>query len=151
MDIEQALGLAPAKELLWMATSRNWWYQNLLEQLLEVYPGFDKLHYLVDHLKLIPWSNTDETAQNIAQLLEAMAKHPEPFWRISGLTISSDEVAGLIQEAQVERHLSDDSRVAGANFFSFLLSQAAGLREAHQSKMAFLYIQPQPDDSPARL
>lgn len=151
MDIDQALGLAPAKEFLWMATSRNWWYQNLIEQLLQVYPRFAKMDYLIQHLKLIAYSQTLETAEAIEELLDVVRKDPEPFWRLSGLTNGPSEVPGLIQEAMVSRDLNDDSQVAGANFFSFLLSQAAALKEASKLQMAFLYIQPQPDDSSARL
>jgi hypothetical protein len=151
MDIDQALGLAPAKEFLWMATSRNWWYQNLIEQLLQVYPRFAKLDYLLQHVKLIAHTQTLETADAIEELLDVVRKDPEHFWRLSGLTNSPSEVPGLIQEAVVSRELDDDSQVAGANFFSFLLSQAAGIKEASQSQRAFLYIQPQPDKSAARL
>ncbi len=61
---------------------------------------------------------------------------------------SLEEVPRQVRQAEIARSLDDDSVVACANFFSFLLSQAAALEEAHPGGQALLYVQPQPSPSP---
>ncbi len=45
--------LATAPELLWSATSRNWWFQNFLENQLDTFAGHDSLRYLLQELVLV--------------------------------------------------------------------------------------------------
>jgi len=149
MDMDEVLNLAPAN--LWMATSRNWWYQGLLSEVLEAYPGHQPLEYLLELLFWIPPQETLAKAAQIRALLSDIATHPEAFCVINYHDETPEGVRRQVSEAQTMRQLDDDCTLAWANFFSFLASQAAALEEAAQLGLGLIYAQPQPDHSPLLL
>jgi hypothetical protein len=151
IDSEQALSLAPDKPMLWMATSRNWWYQNLIEQVLEVFPGTPELSYLVNELALVQAKDTATYAAMIRQLLGAIHAEPDSFEKVSRAGETAAVIRRQIEEAYISREFDDDSTLACSNFFTFLLSQAAALEEASRAGKALLYVQPQPTPSAVRL
>ncbi len=151
LDSDQALSLAPEKHLLWMATSRNWWYQNLLEQVLEVFPSISELSYLVRDLALVQAIDTAKCAKAIHQLLSDIQAQPERFDALTRAREGAEAVRIQIQEAYVSKDFDDDSVLAFGNFFTFLRSQAAALEEASQAGKAMLYVQPLPTPSSTRL
>ena len=143
----QAFYLVPDEH--WRATSRNWWYQYLLQDLLAVYPGFEKLGYLLKKLVLVEPDQSGPLAGLIRALLQAIRTQPEGFVSLKGG--QPEEVCNSIDQASVLRCLDDDCGFAFGNFFSYLLSQAAALDEAQVSGRALIHLQPQPDppdDSP---
>ena len=152
MDSDEALALAPEEPKdLWMATSRNWWYQGFLTDVLGAYEGFSELGYLLQDLALVRPEWLASRASQLRALVRAIYDRPQGFLGLSMVSETPESLRGVIEEAYVSRNLDDDSQLAFGNFFSFLLSQAAALEEAHSSGKALLYVQPQPDHSPSRL
>lgn len=147
MDSDQVLELVPSKEQLWMATSRNWWYQGLLEQLLPAYSAPVELNYLLHDLAMVPASRAENLAAAIRSLLEQIGQTPQMFIEASACGETPEAVRAAVEEAQVSQDFDDDCCLAFANFFSFLVSQAAALEEAGQSGKALAYVQPQPTRS----
>lgn len=147
--LDEACELVPERH--WSSTSRNWWYQGLLERILRVYPGFDALNYLLCEIAAVAPDSVRSRAELIRCLLSSIAQNPEPF---SGLDYTEDEhevIRQQVVEAKVSRDLDDDCRFAHGNFFSYLLSQAAALDEAREKGWALLSLQFQPDRSEERL
>jgi len=143
-SVDEALAAAPP--LPWSATSRNWWFQGFLGELLDLFAGHDSLRYLLEDLALVPADETFSRAQDIGRLLAAFRADPELFLKRGSSYISSpDQVAVELDQAQVLRSLDDDSSSACSNFFSYLLSQAAALEEAAAENRALLYVRPMPD------
>ncbi|MFN8607907.1 MAG: hypothetical protein U0931_10265 [Vulcanimicrobiota bacterium] len=149
LRLEEACYLVP--EDTWASTSRNWWFQGLLKNVLSVYPGFEQLEYLQRHISAVAPQRAGELARLIRNLLKTISANPEPFTRLDYAEADPVLVRQQVGEARVLRSLDDDCRFAHGNFFSFLLSQAAALQEAEQAGRALLYLQPQPDLSPERL
>ena len=152
MDSDEALALAPEEPKdLWMATSRNWWYQGFLTDVLNAYEGFSELGYLLEDLALVRPESVASRASMLRGLIRAIHDQPQAFLGLRMVSESPESLRRIMDEAYVSRNLDDDSRLAFGNFFSFLVSHAAALEEAQSSGKALLYLQPQPDQSPSRL
>ena len=129
----------------WTSTSRNWWYQSVVAELLRAYPGFLELVYLTEIVAVIPIGELSSHAQAIRRLISAIDINPEPMVvATTWYGASADQIRQHITEAKVLRNLDDDSRYAFGNFFSYLVSQAAALEEAAHEGKCLLYVQPQP-------
>jgi len=138
-----ALNLVP--ENPWMSTSRNWWYQGLVNDLLTRYQGLDELRYLTEIAVVISTEQLAVKIQAIRNLLMTIEQDTEPFVKATPyMGYSAEEVREQLMQAQVSRDVDDDSTLAFSNFFSFLVSHLAALQEAQQGGKCLLYVQAQP-------
>ncbi|MBS2035003.1 hypothetical protein JST97_08440 [bacterium] len=149
LTIDEACHLVPEQH--WAATSRNWWFQALLENVLKAYPGFEDLAYLLSPIVAVPPESVASRAQKLRDLLQLIKARPEPFARLDFTESDPEMVRQQVGEAEVLRCLDDDCRYAHGNFFSYLLSQAEALEEAKTKGWALLSLHPQPDDAPETL
>jgi len=138
-----ALNLVP--ENPWMSTSRNWWYQGLINDLITRYQGLDELRYLTEIAVIISKEQLAAKIQAIRNLLMTIEQDTEPFVTATPyIGYSAEEVREQLMQAEVSRDVDDDSTVAFSNFFSFLVSHIAALQEAQQGGKCLLYVQGQP-------
>ena len=139
---DDALNLVP--ESNWMGTSRNWWYQELVKTLCDLYAGFDELRYLTHIVAIVPSEAIATKIQAVKRLLATINENPQPFVDATprhGAT--AEEVRENITQAKVNRDVDDDSKYAFSNFFSFLVSHVAALEEAQSNGKCLLYVQAQ--------
>lgn len=140
---DRALSLIPENH--WLSTSRNWWYQGLVAQLLQAYAGFSDADYLTKVVAVVETKQLAHAAKAIAGLIRAIEEDTDPFIEAtSWYGASGNEVRAAISEAAISRDVDDDCRFAFANFFSFLASQVAALEEAQSNRQCLLYVQTQP-------
>jgi len=139
---DDALELVPENN--WMGTSRNWWYQDLVKTLCDLYAGFDELRYLTDIVAIVPNEAIASKIEAVKRLLATINENTRPFVDATARHgATAEEVRQNITEAQVNRDVDDDSRRAFSNFFSFLVSHVAALEEAQSSGKCLLYVQAQ--------
>lgn len=138
-----ALNLVP--ENPWMSTSRNGWYQGLVNDLITRYQGLDELRYITEVAVVISTEQLAAKIQAIRNLLMTIEQDTEPFVKATPhMGYSAEEVREQLMQAEVSRHVDDDSALAFSNFFSFLVSQIAALQEAQQAGKCLLCVQAQP-------
>jgi hypothetical protein len=129
----------------WESASHNWWYQAVVQDMCDAYPGFDEVRYLVEVVAVV-WNDQLATKIDaIRNLLAAIRDDPKPFVACtSWYGANSEEVIQSIDEAIVSRDLDDETYVALSNFFSYIVSQLAALEEARDSGKCLLSFRPQP-------
>jgi hypothetical protein len=138
-----ALRLMPANP--WVCTSRDWWYQGLVAELLQSYADFSDAGYLTQLVSVVPLERVSAARKAIQGLIAAIDRNPEPF--IAATTwygAPAEEVRRNIAEATISRDIDDDCLYAFENFFSFLASQVAALEEAERGRKCLVYVQGQP-------
>lgn len=131
----------------WTSSSRSGWYQQLLERILEVYPGFGPLKVLLSDLVALPAQECRVAAGLLRRLLDAIESNPVPLADLNFIENDVAEIRKQVGEAQLSGRIDDDCALAHANFFSYLLSQATALEKGAEMGWAVVVIQLGPSDS----
>lgn len=150
LSLDEALQLVPG--LHWRSTSRNWWYQGLVKNLISAYADFEELRYLTEIVSVVPHDDLTARADAIGRLISAIGADTYRFIEANSwnnlteedLRANIEAIKKNIDEATVSRAFDDDSKYAFGNFFTFLASQAAALHEAKDLGKCLAYVQPQP-------
>lgn len=152
LTADEALALGPTDpDHFWTSSSRSGWYRQLLELTLAVYPGFEPLKLLLADLTALPAQECRVTAGLLRRLLDTIAADPVPFADLNFIENDAAEIRRQVGEAQLSSRIDDDCMLAHANFFSYLLSQAAALEKGAEKGWAVVLVQLGPSDSEERL
>lgn len=152
LSVQEALALGPVDpEDFWTSSSRSGWYQQLLERILVVYPGFGPLKVLLGDLVALPAQECRAVAGLLRRLLDAIECNPAPLAGLNFIETDVAEIHRQVGEAQLSSRIDDDCALAHANFFSYLLSQATALEKGTEKGWAVVVVQLGPSDSEDRL